>query len=52
MEWNAVMEFINPELMVVVVACWIIGYCLYKRRKYRTGVLCILLRWSPSYLLY
>ncbi|MDH6430295.1 MULTISPECIES: phage holin family protein [unclassified Paenibacillus] len=30
MEWNAVMEFINPELLVVVVACWIIGYVLKK----------------------
>ncbi|WP_410769567.1 phage holin family protein [Fontibacillus sp. BL9] len=25
MEWNAVLEFITPELFVVVVACWIIG---------------------------
>ncbi|MEK5167206.1 phage holin family protein [Paenibacillus sp. FSL R5-0527] len=28
MDWNAVLEFINPELLVVVVACWIIGYVL------------------------
>jgi uncharacterized membrane protein YoaK (UPF0700 family) len=33
MEWNAVMEFINPELMVVVVACWIIGYRLKQTPK-------------------
>ncbi|MEK5414510.1 MULTISPECIES: phage holin family protein [Paenibacillus] len=33
MEWNAVMEFINPELMAVVVACWIIGYVLKKTPK-------------------
>lgn len=28
MEWNAVIEFINPELLIVVVACWIIGFTL------------------------
>lgn len=28
MEWNTVIEFISPELLVVVVACWIIGYVL------------------------
>ncbi|WP_339316857.1 phage holin family protein [Paenibacillus sp. FSL R10-2734] len=33
MEWNAVMEFINPELLVVVVACWIIGYWLKQTPK-------------------
>ncbi|CAH1058838.1 phage holin family protein [Paenibacillus pseudetheri] len=33
MEWNVVMEFINPELLVVVVACWIIGYWLKKTPK-------------------
>lgn len=44
MEWNAVIEFINPELMAVVVACWIIGYVLKKRRKCRIGVLYISLR--------
>ncbi|KTD88193.1 phage holin family protein [Paenibacillus etheri] len=33
MEWNVVMEFINPELMVVVVACWIIGYWLKQTPK-------------------
>ncbi|WP_340004409.1 phage holin family protein [Paenibacillus sp. FSL K6-0276] len=33
MEWNAVMKFINPELMVVVVACWIIGYGLKQTPK-------------------
>ncbi|MEK3867702.1 MULTISPECIES: phage holin family protein [Paenibacillus] len=33
MEWNAVMEFINPELMVVVVVCWIIGYWLKQTPK-------------------
>lgn len=33
MEWTAVMEFINPELVAVVVACWIIGYVLKKTPK-------------------
>jgi len=33
MEWNAVIEFINPELLAVVVACWIIGYILKQTPK-------------------
>lgn len=33
MEWNAVIEFINPELLIVVVACWIIGYVLKQTPK-------------------
>lgn len=33
MEWNAVLEFINPELLIVVVACWIIGLVLKKTPK-------------------
>ncbi|ASA25431.1 phage holin family protein [Paenibacillus donghaensis] len=28
MEWNIVSEFIKPELLMVVAACWIIGYIL------------------------
>ena len=28
MEWNIVSEFIKPELLMVVAACWIIGYVL------------------------
>lgn len=26
MEWSMIFEYINPELIVVVIACWIIGY--------------------------
>lgn len=33
MEWNAVLEFINAELLIVVVACWIIGYVLKQTPK-------------------
>jgi len=28
MEWNAVMNMIDPQLMIVVVACWALGYAL------------------------
>lgn len=28
MEWNAIFELINPELLVVVAVCWIVGYIL------------------------
>ncbi|RRJ62389.1 hypothetical protein EHV15_05060 [Paenibacillus oralis] len=33
MEWNAVLEFINPELLIVVAACWIIGFTLKQTPK-------------------
>lgn len=33
MEWNAIIEFINPELLIVVAACWIIGYVLKQTPK-------------------
>jgi len=33
MEWNAVLEFINPELLIVVVACWVIGGILKQTPK-------------------
>ncbi|MNI83396.1 hypothetical protein D3C73_1401930 [compost metagenome] len=28
MEWNAVSSFIKPELLLVLTACWVIGYML------------------------
>ncbi|MEK4062214.1 MULTISPECIES: phage holin family protein [unclassified Paenibacillus] len=28
MEWNTVANFIKPELLIVVVACWVVGYIL------------------------
>jgi len=28
MEWNLIFETIDPSLMVVVAACWAIGYAL------------------------
>ncbi|MEK4239054.1 phage holin family protein [Paenibacillus sp. FSL H7-0714] len=28
MEWNAVANFIKPELLLIVVGCWVIGYIL------------------------
>jgi predicted neutral ceramidase superfamily lipid hydrolase len=28
MEWNAVANFIKPELLIVVAVCWIFGYML------------------------
>lgn len=33
MDWNAVLEFINPELLIVVAACWIIGFTLKQTPK-------------------
>lgn len=33
MEWNAIIEFVNPDLLIVVVACWIIGYILKNTPK-------------------
>jgi uncharacterized membrane protein YoaK (UPF0700 family) len=28
MEWNAIANFIRPELLIVVAVCWIFGYML------------------------
>ncbi|MCL6605622.1 MAG: phage holin family protein [Paenibacillus sp.] len=28
MEWNAIFNFIDPKLFIVVVVCWVIGYIL------------------------
>ncbi|WP_025690221.1 phage holin family protein [Paenibacillus zanthoxyli] len=28
MEWNAIANFIKPELLLVVAVCWVIGYVL------------------------
>ncbi|ASA26356.1 phage holin family protein [Paenibacillus donghaensis] len=28
MEWNAIANFIKPELLIVVAVCWVIGYIL------------------------
>ncbi|OKP67560.1 hypothetical protein A3842_28060 [Paenibacillus sp. P3E] len=28
MEWNAIANFIKPELLVVVAVCWVVGYIL------------------------
>lgn len=33
MEWNAVANFINPELLIVVAVCWVIGYILKQTPK-------------------
>ncbi|MFD5020006.1 phage holin family protein [Paenibacillus sp. NPDC058367] len=28
MEWSAIANFIKPELLLIVVVCWVIGYIL------------------------
>lgn len=33
MEWNAVANFIKPELLMVVAVCWVIGYILKQTPK-------------------
>lgn len=33
MEWSAVANFINPELLMVVAVCWVIGYILKQTPK-------------------
>lgn len=30
MEWNAIANFIRPELLLVVAVCWAVGYTLKK----------------------
>lgn len=33
MEWNAIFELINPALLGVVAACWVIGFAIRKIPK-------------------
>ncbi|SMF88122.1 Phage holin family Hol44, holin superfamily V [Paenibacillus uliginis N3/975] len=33
MEWNMILELIDPRLLIVVVACWVIGFILKKTPK-------------------
>jgi len=42
MEWSLIFEYINPELIVVVIACWIIGY-VFKQTP-------LIPNWSIPYL--
>jgi len=28
MEWNAIFQLIDPKLLIVVAACWVLGYVL------------------------
>lgn len=30
MEWNMIFELIDPRLLIVVAACWVIGWVLKK----------------------
>ncbi|MCU6797986.1 phage holin family protein [Paenibacillus sp. WQ 127069] len=33
MEWNAIAQLIDPQLFLVLAACWIIGYALKQSAK-------------------
>ncbi|MGW8822208.1 phage holin family protein [Paenibacillus lautus] len=33
MEWNMIFELIDPRLLIVVAACWVIGWVLKKTPK-------------------
>lgn len=33
MEWNVIAEFIKADLLIVVVACWVIGFTLKQTPK-------------------
>ncbi|MFE9279337.1 phage holin family protein [Streptomyces griseoincarnatus] len=33
MEWNMIFELIDPRLLVVLAACWVIGYILKQTPK-------------------
>ncbi|MFH5185704.1 phage holin family protein [Paenibacillus sp. TAB 01] len=28
MEWNAIIQLLDPKLLIVLAACWVIGYVL------------------------
>lgn len=33
MEWNAIQGLIDPQLLIVVAVCWVIGFILKKTPK-------------------
>ncbi|MBO2943595.1 phage holin family protein [Paenibacillus sp. F411] len=33
MEWNMIFELVDPRLLIVVAACWVIGYVLKQTPK-------------------
>lgn len=33
MEWNMIFELIDPRLLIVVAACWVIGWVLKRTPK-------------------
>lgn len=33
MEWNMVFELIDPRLLIVVAACWVVGFILKRTPK-------------------
>lgn len=33
MEWNAIFQFIDPKLLIVVAVCWVLGYALKQTPK-------------------
>ncbi|MGG4096219.1 phage holin family protein [Paenibacillus lautus] len=35
MEWNMIFDLIDPRLLIVVAACWVIGFVLKKTPKVR-----------------
>ncbi len=63
MEWNAIFNLIDPKLLIVVAACWVIGYILKQTPSvpdwsivYIVTLLAVvftvwLLGWSPEALI-
>lgn len=33
MEWNVIIELIDPRLLIVVAACWVLGFVLKQTPK-------------------
>lgn len=33
MEWNAIVNLIDPALLIVVAACWVLGYVIKQTPK-------------------
>ncbi|MFD1954310.1 phage holin family protein [Paenibacillus thailandensis] len=63
MEWSAIQNLIDPQLLIVVAVCWVIGYILKQTPRvpdwtivYAVGIVgviavCLMLGWSVESIL-
>lgn len=63
MEWNDIMELLDPRLIIVLAACWVVGYVLKQTPRvpnwtivyvvtiFSIGLTIWILGWGPESLI-